>query len=258
MPRSMKILSATCRYLQRFSVPTFAVNLSVNVIFGAHMMRTCFSLHSFCKLKYSWEKVFFNADEINFVVYAEQLLPHDIAILCCILSCGTVSARFIGWRNEQPKSTWYYSPFCLKQPRNEKGFFLLGASSVDRGPHEAANGCCTRLPHAFTIKEKIWSNALSLPMKHGCITTHRPQKSRPWFGNTQMRLRHTNSSASNDVDCVLGLSLRSLLGVPVLQKRRYCEQGLVFWYHIWRKGFRLLSRVVVVLHDNAMAYTADH
>ncbi len=33
-----------------------------------------FLVHSFCKLKYSWQQIFFNVDEINFAAHAEQLL----------------------------------------------------------------------------------------------------------------------------------------------------------------------------------------
>ncbi len=36
------------------------------------MMHTCFSFHSFCELKYTWQKLFFIVDVINFAAYAEQ------------------------------------------------------------------------------------------------------------------------------------------------------------------------------------------
>ncbi len=92
-PCGMKIRSIKCRSHQRFA--------------ERHMMSTGFQndisqlekkirrsllvvFHSFCNLKYSLQKFFFNVDTIKLVAYAEQLLLRNKAAVCCPLLCSIV------------------------------------------------------------------------------------------------------------------------------------------------------------------------
>ncbi len=47
------------------------------------------SVHSFGNLEKVCKKLFFHVDMVALVAYAEQLLPHSKAAVCCILLCGT-------------------------------------------------------------------------------------------------------------------------------------------------------------------------
>ncbi len=76
------------RSLQRFAMPIFTVNGSVDIIFGSAHECKEFQSHGFCKLKYSWKKIIF-------LMWMRSILRHMLSnfhrvakthcvVFCCV------------------------------------------------------------------------------------------------------------------------------------------------------------------------------
>ncbi len=92
MLRTLKIWSANCRSHQRKPRGIWWVR-SFKMV-SASLRKKSDKVHrsrsSFCNLKKVCKKLFFYVDAIALATYAEQLLPHGKAAVCCILPHDTV------------------------------------------------------------------------------------------------------------------------------------------------------------------------